>query len=248
MITESHHTSSWISRVVPNDVVGIETRYEGDATAVLLPEEVEALGVVAERRRREFAAGRNCARAALRALGNAPVPVLRGSQRQPIWPLGIVGSISHCHGYCAAVVARGERYAAIAVDAEVHDPLPPEVISLVVANEREWLRTRSGDNVHWDRLVFSAKESVYKAWFTLTGRWLGFEDVCVTIEPDAGIFRSRFLVPGAIVDGEIITEFVGRYLVSGGFIITTVCVQTGSGCPSKRTRQDDTAGFTNQAF
>jgi hypothetical protein len=65
MIAEPHQTSSWISRVVPNDVIGVETKHGGDAAAILFPEEVEALGVVAEQRRREFTAGRNCAHAAV---------------------------------------------------------------------------------------------------------------------------------------------------------------------------------------
>ena len=51
-------------------------------------------------------------------------------------------------------------------------------------------------HVHWDRLLFSAKESVYKAWFPLARRWLGFEDAVVMIDPSAGTFQARLLVVG----------------------------------------------------
>jgi 4'-phosphopantetheinyl transferase EntD len=76
--------------------------------------------------------------------------------------------------------------------------------------------------VCWDRLVFSAKESVYKAWFPLTGRWLGFEEAAVTIDPLTGRFSARLLVPGPVIDGTPLTGFTGRWMADNGLIITAV--------------------------
>jgi 4'-phosphopantetheinyl transferase EntD len=79
-------------------------------------------------------------------------------------------------------------------------------------------------DVHWDRLLFSAKESVYKAWFPLTGRWLGFEDAAVTIDAGAGTFTARLLVPGPAVNGTPMDSFSGRWLARDGLIVTAIVI------------------------
>ena len=73
-------------------------------------------------------------------------------------------------------------------------------------------------------MLFCAKESVYKAWFPLTGRWLGFEQAHITLDPAAGAFTARLLVPGPEVDGRELTAFDGRWLARGGLIITAISV------------------------
>jgi 4'-phosphopantetheinyl transferase EntD len=83
---------------------------------------------------------------------------------------------------------------------------------------------RLGTDLHWDRLLFSAKESVYKAWFPLTGRWLGFEDAHLTFDPDDGTFSARILIDGATTDGPPLTGFTGRYLVRDGYVLTAIAV------------------------
>jgi 4'-phosphopantetheinyl transferase EntD len=214
-----------INRLVPPGAAAVEARGYNQATTVLFPEEEQIVENVSERRRCEFIGGRECAHRALQALGLAPAPVLRGHQREPIWPPGTVGSITHCQGYCAAVVARKQRYAAIGIDAELHEPLPEEVLTMVIReDEHQWVLRRSGHGVCWDRLFFSAKESVYKAWFTLTARWLGFEDVAVTMEPLTNKFHARFLVAGPMAKGRRISEFEGQYCIEDGLILTAVSV------------------------
>lgn len=76
--------------------------------------------------------------------------------------------------------------------------------------------------VCWDRLVFSAKESVYKAWFPLTRRWLDFEEALLTLDPMNATFTAQLLVPGPVVDGRELTEFSGKWLVGSGFVVTAV--------------------------
>ena len=71
----------------------------------LFPEEEALVAGAVTKRREEFAAGRNAARAALAGLGPPPCPLLRAGRRAPAWPQGIVGSITHCSGFCCAVVA-----------------------------------------------------------------------------------------------------------------------------------------------
>jgi 4'-phosphopantetheinyl transferase EntD len=197
------------------------------ADAVLFPEEEAVIGRAVEKRRREFTTARACARAALARLGQPPVAILRGERGSPDWPAGIVGSITHCAGYRAAAVARATEVLAIGLDAEPDQPLPGGVLNAIsLAAERASLDdlARSAPGPNWDRLLFCAKESVYKAWFPLTGRWLGFEQARITLDPAACTFTARLLVPGPEVDGRELTAFDGRWLARGGLILTAISV------------------------
>jgi enterobactin synthetase component D / holo-[acyl-carrier protein] synthase len=194
--------------------------------ALLLPEEQVLVARAVAKRRREFTTGRNCARSALSGLGVPPVPILAGERGMPLWPPGIVGSITHCAGYRAAAVARAGDVAAIGLDAEPNDALPQGVLdAIAVAGECARLRRLAAGppGICWDRLLFSAKESVYKAWFPLTRRWLGFRDADVTID-ERGTFSARLLVPPGSVTGSQLAGFAGRWLVREGLILTAVAV------------------------
>jgi 4'-phosphopantetheinyl transferase EntD len=114
----------------------------------------------------------------------------------------------------------------IGIDAEPHAAIPARVAQRVLVEaEREWMTRASRGahaSVHWDRLIFSAKESVYKAWFPLARRWLGFDDAIVTIDPAAGTFQARLLIdPPAGVPA----EFHGRFLIEDGLVLTAIAVR-----------------------
>jgi 4'-phosphopantetheinyl transferase EntD len=206
----------------------------GDPEGVwVYPEEAELVAKAVEKRRREFGTVRQCARTALARLGVAPGPILPGPKREPVWPDGIVGSMTHCDGYRAAVVARRGSVVAIGVDAEPNAPLPDGVgDSVLLPEERDTVAELAGRHpeVAWDRLVFSAKESVYKAWFPLTRRWLDFDECVVRPGGDGGFtgtFTGTFLVPGPVVAGERMVRFAGRWRVRGGHVATGVLVTSG---------------------
>lgn len=233
-----------IEELLPPGVVAVEARSD-PPDVVLFPEEEAELAQAVEKRRLEFTTVRHCARTALARLGIAPVAILPGDRGAPQWPAGIVGSMTHCTGYRAAVVARSSQLATIGVDAEPHEALPPEVLTTVtVAEERERLKRLAADRpaVHWDRLLFSAKESVYKAWFPLTGRWLDFEEASIDFEAEAnaaqslefGSFYARLLVPGPVVNGITLLGFAGRWLVRDGLLFTAIAV-SANGPSTERT-------------
>jgi 4'-phosphopantetheinyl transferase EntD len=195
--------------------------------ADLFPEEEAVISRAVPKRRLEFTTARYCARAALASLGVPPVPILPGARGAPTWPAGFVGTMTHCVGYRAAAVARTDQVASIGLDAEPHQALPAGVLPLVtLPEERDWLaeyRHRRPD-VHWDRLLFCTKEAVYKGWFPLAQRWLGFQDALVSIDPD-GTFEARLLVDGPTLhSGERLAGFHGRWLVSDGLILTATMV------------------------
>lgn len=191
------------------------------------PGEEDLVARAVAARRQEFVTARRCAREALARLGYAPAPIRPGPRREPVWPAGVVGSITHCTGYRAAAVAPAEALAGLGIDAEPHEPLPDGVAGVVtVAGEPERLAALrdAAPGTHWDRLLFSAKESVYKAWYPLTGRWLGFEEAELTFDPD-GRFTARILVDGTRTDGGPPLDVLdGRWLVAGGLLLTAVAV------------------------
>src|SRR5918999_1016252 len=161
--------------------------------STMFSDEAAAVASAGAERRREFGTVRWCARKALRQLGVSAVPILPNEDRAPRWPVGVVGSMTHCAGYRAAVVARSGELCGVGIDAEPHAAMPPDVLDFALQEEeraRLVALADTGPDLHWDRLVFCAKEAVFKAWFPLTGSWLDFEDVSVTVHLD-GAFGAR---------------------------------------------------------
>jgi 4'-phosphopantetheinyl transferase EntD len=194
--------------------------------ASLFPEEEAAVGRAVETRRREFVTARVCARDALAKLGVEPQAIPPGEGGAPRWPAGIVGSITHCEGYRACAVARAAHLGSIGVDAEPHRPLPEGLLGdVALPGERDRLAAlgREAPEVRWDRLLFCMKEAVYKAWFPLAGRWLGFEDAAIAIDR-RGTFSVRLLVPGPVLGSGELTGFSGKWVVGGGLALAAIAV------------------------
>ncbi len=213
-----------IEEILPERVVAVETRHDR-ADVQLFPEEERILGQAVEKRRREFTTARVCAREALAELGFRAIPILAGQRGEPLWPDGIVGSITHCDGYRACAVARSSEIVTIGIDAETNAALPEGLLpDIARPEELPLLRrlARDSPQVHWDRLLFSAKESVYKAWFPLAKRWLGFEEATIAIERETGTFSARLLVPGPQLADRRLTGFSGRWLVRDGLVLTAI--------------------------
>jgi 4'-phosphopantetheinyl transferase EntD len=206
-----------IDRLVPDSVVVASTREEL-LDADLFAEEEQAVARAVEKRRREFVTGRACARRALERLGVGPVAIPNGERGEPLWPSGVVGSITHCSGYRGSAVAKADEVLSVGIDAEVHEPLPDGILESVAFGRELAEVAQANGGVCLDRVLFSAKEAVYKAWFPLARRWLGFEDVELTIDVRAGRFRARLLVPGPVVGGTRLTEFRGRWTVEDGIV------------------------------
>ena len=200
--------------------------YDDPPDLIALPEEEPLIARSVAKRRNEFITARHCARLAMERLGVPTAPILKGEKGEPQWPSGIVGSLTHTHGYRGAVVGRVSAVRSVGVDAEPHDVLPDKVLEAIsLPVERREISVLPAD-LHWDRILFCAKEATYKAWFPLTGRWLGFEDAHITFEVDAtgvaGGFVSRILIDPAARSGPPLTELAGRWSVAGGLALTAI--------------------------
>jgi 4'-phosphopantetheinyl transferase EntD len=213
--------------------------------AILFAEEKEAIGRAVEKRQREFRTGRACARAALAELGVEAQAIPSGPRGAPQWPAGIAGSITHCDGYRACAVGREADLITIGIDAEPDAPLPDGVIGdIALPEERLALEALAAEEpgVNWDRLLFSAKEAVYKAWFPLAERWLGFEDARVEIDREGGSFSARLLVPGPQVEDRELRGFSGRWLAADGLLLAAIGLAAGAGLAVAPVAESGTAG------
>ncbi|HWD72974.1 MAG TPA: 4'-phosphopantetheinyl transferase superfamily protein [Actinomycetota bacterium] len=189
-------------------------------------DELRLMASAVPRRRAEFAAGRACARAALRRLGINGWPLLVGSKREPLWPAGVVGSITHTDGLVAAAVSRRPPLAGFGIDAEQRRPLPAGVRETVCTpREIAWCLAHE-PSIPWDTMIFSAKESIFKAWFPATVTWLGYLEVDVVLEPGDGgrgtfgvaELSSNVAVPSA-------SSFIGAFAAAHEFVLTSAVLE-----------------------
>ena len=222
-----------IADLLPPAVAAVESAgHLPEPGPVLFPVEEAVMHTAGPRRRAEFAAGRLCARAALARLGVPAAPILPGPAGQPRWPAGVTGSITHCAGYRACAVARTTEVAAIGIDAEPDAELPARLIETVATgSERAWISrhaaTRPGGTgagpraVCWDRLLFSAKEAAGKLWYPLTGQWPGFRETVIGLAT-TGTFTVCLPGPGPEAGDRPATRLTGRWLASGGLIVTAI--------------------------
>ncbi|MFF9113795.1 MULTISPECIES: 4'-phosphopantetheinyl transferase [unclassified Streptomyces] len=222
-----------IEELLPTGVVAVETHdLDGADESLLSPQEAAVVAQAVPKRRREFAAVRACARRAMEKLGVEPQPLLPGERGAPRWPAGLTGSMTHCDGYAAAALVAAADLASLGIDAEPHAPLPDGVLPTVaLPTERRRLAELAAarPGLCGDRLLFSAKESVYKAWFPLTGLWLDFTEADIDLRPDPdggphGTLHAELLVPGPSVGGRVVQHFEGRWTARHGLLATAVTV------------------------
>lgn len=203
-----------LADLLPPDVVAVES-FGACASAPLVGDEAAAVARAVPARRAEYAAVRACARDALERLGAGRPAVPSAPDRSPVWPAGVVGALTHCDGYRAAAVARRATWAGVGVDAEPLAPLPDGVADLVMSDDERAALADVDPTLFPERVVFSAKESVYKVWHPLVGTWLGFEDVSVRLAD--GTFVAHLHRPGLGV-----RTLRGRWTTGRGLVVTAL--------------------------
>ncbi len=157
--------------------------------------ELAALGGKAvPARRHAYRLGRAAAHAALRDLGRDGGPILRGPGRAPCWPAGVAGSISHAAGIGVALAAHREYTDGVGIDVEARRPAPELAGQVPGPEEQAWLA--AAPPAERDDLLlalFSAKESVFKAFYPRVGAIFGFE--AASLRPTPGGFAARLVAP-----------------------------------------------------
>ena len=175
---------------LPGILIGHRTISPGDEYA-LMPEEASAFASSVVTVRRASGAVRIVARQLLARVGFAGCAVPKTKSGAPIWPAGVVGSLTHDARVAAAAVAMHRDFSALGVDIEPAEALPPELLELV-ATPRE--RAEIDVDPYHGRLLFAAKEAVYKAVFPLDQTFLEHHDVEVSLTNRRAIVRNGRVV------------------------------------------------------
>lgn len=190
----------------------------------LYPEERKLLSNAIARRQGEFAAGRICARKALERLGIKEYPILIGERGVPLWPEGVVGSISHAQGCYGTVIARKSMVEAIGFDVEISNRLHSRLWKMALKPaEKMWLNKTllPYQQIQWATLFFSAKEAFYKFQYSLTGQWLGFQNVEVRLNEKPS-HHGSFTVFVEKDRYPIVHTIVGKYVFFGRYVATGI--------------------------
>ncbi len=185
---------------------------------VCLPPELQTS---VTKRKAEFLAGRILARTALLRLGSASGYVGIGRHRQPIWPSGFAGSISHTDGTAMAMVgARTDCLIGVDIEAIMTEETAQSVGKQVLTPREHAILNK--DPVHYTRnltIVFSAKEALYKALFPKVGAFFGFDSAELVNRPDPDAISLVLTsdLPGGFARG---FEVDLHWRVHGGEIVT----------------------------
>lgn len=188
--------------------------------ADIFPSEQEIVGSAVDKRKAEFSTGRALAARSLQLLGVPRQPILKGSKNEPLWPTGLVGSITHTSEICIVAVARESVCGGVGVDVEKCDANVSELAHLIFSSgEAERYMARTGR--HRDdtvRRTFSAKESVFKAVFVHLGRFVDFDEVSIEFDD-----RLQSFIATATDDGkldELLISGKGGYVFYDDLIVT----------------------------
>lgn len=193
-----------------------------DSVEPLYPEEFALVETALEKRRVEFATARRLARQSMRDLGLAEGPILRGAQREPLWPPGTLGSITHADGCAVACVVRRGVVRSVGIDVELAGRVGKALYpKLFTAAELAYLEEK-GEG--YAGLLFSAKEAVYKATFPLVGRYIGFQEAELTV--DEALSRILIRYVGDHPPNRVMEEAECRFLFSDPYVLCLVIIPT----------------------
>jgi 4'-phosphopantetheinyl transferase EntD len=214
-------TKGILEPLFPNGVASIFSE-SVPANLQLHPEELQFTKKMAERRLQEFQHGRSCARLALSMLDQPPGPVGRGKHREPLWPAGCIGSISHAGDHAAAAVAAADLFLGIGLDMEFADPIEDGLIASICRPD-EIDRVDDGEDMGYRaKLLFSIKESIYKCLWPLTREFVDFTEIEVRLVDDSNQYEA--IPHTAKCDAAPVNRLSGRYRQYGNLILASAYI------------------------
>jgi 4'-phosphopantetheinyl transferase EntD len=192
-----------------------------DRGADLSSEELEAISKAVSKRRNEFATGRWLARRTMLELGLEPGHIARGDQRQPIWPAGITGSITHADDIAAVAVSAADACQSIGIDLERWQRVTPELHRKLFTDSE--LTVLSALPEAAAGLVFSAKEAGYKATFPLAGRFISFHEAEIDVDWPARRFAIRYV--GEHSQNAVMEQGEGYFIIAGDYALSLFVIR-----------------------
>jgi 4'-phosphopantetheinyl transferase EntD len=216
--------SAELSGLFPASVVVAELTSPAPR-ALLTTSELHSISHCAEKRIQDFTRGRACAHRVLSELGIPDFSLLAGAKREPIWPAGITGSITHTAGFAAAVAAPRSEIASVGLDCEIIESVDEELWSRICTptEQARLARVPAAERGRQAALIFAAKEAFYKCQFPVSRQWVGFEDVDIEPTDWPAVSGSFRILPQAglpVSDGWVAAlvcrfQFRDRWVVTG---------------------------------
>lgn len=199
-------------------------------SAEIRHEEKAIIENAVDKRRREFVAGRTCARNILSKFGfSGDLTIGKNKHGAPIWPEGITGSISHADDLCIVSIGRkSPSLTSLGVDVEKDTGLDPELVDMV-CDELEKAACAGGrieDRLRLAKVIFSAKESVYKCLYPIVRTVLDFKDVHIQLDVSTNRFTGT--TNGRPNDELAGIACNGRILHAEGYIYTSCILAAGN--------------------
>lgn len=209
-----------IQPLFPDSVTAICCQISRDAFR-LYPEEYAAVQHAVDKRQREFAAGRLCARRALEHLGYPQHILIKKTDGSPSWPEGIVGSIAHSHTWCAAAAAKKNALQGIGLDIEIIKRVNLNIAPKVMTEQELQLIEDVPPHAAQEilALIFSAKESVYKCLYPVCRKRLDFHDAVILPCPARSSFEVH-MAASILKEFPIFGQLSGNYIVHDGNVFT----------------------------
>ncbi len=193
----------------------------GDFSSLLSDDEARIVAAAIAGRRREYSTGRALAHRAFERLGIAATTLPTGPVGQPLWPQGVVGSISHTSEQAICAAASQANYQAIGVDLEHAGRVTPDLVELLIT------RVEQQRYEHLDlTLIFSAKEACYKLLHALVGEFVDFLSVEIALDVGEQRFCARYL--GEKRRNAVITKARGYYRSLGNHWLTCIVLPVAS--------------------
>ncbi len=191
----------------------------------LHPLEAAALGdAVSDKRKQDFRLGRAAARRAVEKVGFPVItPILRGEHREPLWPVGLVGSIAHCANYGIAATAWQQDVPALGIDIQLIEERYTDELIARFADPDEFDWVRSDPALRTERAVklFSAKESVFKALYPLRRVWFAFDVAHLTPVEGEESFKATVRLPAlssGVIQLDVGISFYNSHIITGALL------------------------------
>lgn len=179
---------------------------------------------------------RTCARYVFSEYNIARSEILSDIYGKPVWPEGVIGSLSHCEGCVGAAIGYTNYYQSIGIDIEENYFLPAEIIYFSLFDNEITTINKLKNNdptVAWDRLLFSAKEAVYKA-ISYAGDTISFTDIEISLLPTHKFCMKSIRRSYGIPANGSILPIIGEWRIvqdkkhGKQFILTTACMHNNS--------------------
>jgi 4'-phosphopantetheinyl transferase EntD len=193
--------------------------------SMLHPTELAAITNAVLKRRNEFIAGRTSAKRALQRLGYSCRPIPVGSMREPIWPVGVIGSITHEGAYAISALARTRHISLLGIDLASRDALSGDLVPMICRDDeiegiQRHERHFGGDDLF--KLVFSIKESVYKCLFPVVRKLFDFSDVSVEFTYRKGRTEAEVVLRNPVMFSHVTSRLNVAYVYAADYVFTGV--------------------------